>query len=145
MTTESNTGRSFGEWLRYIWAEGLARHVIIEKAEEGRRPVDLPLTFVLIGGVLAPWLLALGVIVAVLLGYAIRVEGGGEQAATAAEDSPADAGERAADAASEAASEAEGFGAEAAEKAQEAADSVEDTVEEAVTGFEAKLEGEERS
>ncbi len=83
MSIESpNSGRSFGEWVRYVWDEGLARHVIIEKAAEGKRPVNLPLTFVLVGGLLAPWLLALGVLVAVLRGYAIRVEGGGQPAPT---------------------------------------------------------------
>lgn len=144
MSTESpNTGRSFGEWVRYIWAEGLARHVIIEKAAEGKRPVNLPLTFVLIGAVLAPWLMALGVIAAVLLGYSIRIEGGGDSAGDSIEDAVNDASDAVDDTVSDAADEAEGVVADAAEKAQEAADAVEDTVEEAVTGLEAKIEGEE--
>lgn len=153
MSIESpNSGRSFGEWVRYVWDEGLARHVIIEKAAEGKRPVNLPLTFVLVGGLLAPWLLALGVLVAVLRGYAIRVEGGGQPAPT----EPLD--EAAADVADEAqsildettdetadlAGEAVDSVHDAADKAEEAAESVEDTVEEAVTGLESKIEGEEQ-
>lgn len=129
MTGESPApSRSFRQWLGYIWAEGLARHVIVEKKSEGKRPVNLPLTFIIAGGILAPWLLALGVVAAVVFGYSLHVEGGGQPAPAEPEAAVDDA---------------ESTVAEAAEKAQEMADAVEDTVEEAVTGLDARLEGEE--
>jgi len=58
--------------LSWLWREGLARRVIAEKG--GRRAVDLPLTVFLIAAVLAPWLVALGGIAGILLGYQFHVE-----------------------------------------------------------------------
>lgn len=73
---QASQSRSFSEWITYIWAEGLARHVVVEKAEH--RPVDLPLTFVVIAAVVAPWLVAIGVVIAVLKGYRLFVERRGD-------------------------------------------------------------------
>lgn len=72
--TDSATSqsRTFGEWVRFLWYEGSVRHVIIHKDEH--QPIDLPLVLVLAAAVFAPWLLAIGIVVAVVKGYAIRIE-----------------------------------------------------------------------
>ena len=57
--------------LRWLWNEGQARRVVAEK--DHRRVVDIPLTAFLIAAVLAPWLVALGGIAGILLGYQFRV------------------------------------------------------------------------
>jgi len=58
--------------MRWAWHEGLVRHVIVHK--DGNRPIDLPLTAVIVGGILAPWLLAIGVVVAVITGFKMETE-----------------------------------------------------------------------
>jgi hypothetical protein len=63
---------SFGDRVRWLWHEGLVRHVVVQK--DGHRPIDLPLTAIIVGGVLAPWLLAIGVVVAVITGYKMETE-----------------------------------------------------------------------
>ncbi len=63
---------SFGDRVRWAWHEGLVRHVVVHK--DDKRPLDLPLTAVIVGGILAPWLLAIGVVVAVIAGYKMETE-----------------------------------------------------------------------
>jgi hypothetical protein len=60
-------------WYREALSKGNATHVVVARGES--KPVDLPLTAVVIGAVLAPWLLAIGVVVAVAMGYGIRTYG----------------------------------------------------------------------
>ncbi len=60
------------EQLKSLWRAGMVRHVYVRK--EGHTPIDLPLLLVLAGGLLAPWLLGIGVVVALLLGYRLDVE-----------------------------------------------------------------------
>lgn len=60
------------ERIRWLWREGVARRVVVEK--DGRRPVDLPLVAFLVAAVLAPWLVALGGVVGIVLGYQFRVD-----------------------------------------------------------------------
>lgn len=66
------TGRSFGEWVKDVWHEGMVRHAIAEK--DGRRVLDLPLTLVLGAALIAPWLLVIGVLLAVVFHYEMRFE-----------------------------------------------------------------------
>lgn len=56
-----------------VWREGKTIHVVVT-AKDGRRLVDLPLTVVVVGGVLAPWALAIGVVVAVVVGARLETE-----------------------------------------------------------------------
>ncbi|MFN0096028.1 MAG: DUF4342 domain-containing protein [Dehalococcoidia bacterium] len=61
----------FGAWAKRVWAEGNRRHVTV--AKDGRNLVDLPLTAVVLGGLLAPWALGGGAVVAVVAGCQIGV------------------------------------------------------------------------
>lgn len=73
MTNASNANDSSTRGrMRWLWQEGLARRVVAEKG--ARRPVDMPLTAFLIAAVLAPWLVALGGVAGILLGYQFRVD-----------------------------------------------------------------------
>jgi hypothetical protein len=73
MSAQATTGnRSFGQWVRDTWAAGMAIRVIVEK--EDRRIVDLPLNVIIIAGILAPWALGIGVVVAVVTGYRMYTE-----------------------------------------------------------------------
>ena len=81
------------EQLKSLWRAGMVRHVYVRK--EGHTPIDLPLLLVLAGGLLAPWLLGIGVVVALLVGYRLDVEivedaaeADGEAADEAADDLP---------------------------------------------------------
>ena len=51
--------------------KGNATHLVIDKG--GKTVVDLPLTIVVIGAVLAPWLAAAGAIVAVVTGHRMSI------------------------------------------------------------------------
>lgn len=68
-TSEQESG--FKALIRRVWHGGLVRRVMVTR--EGRTLVDVPLTVIVIGGVLAPWLLALGAVVAVLTGCQLAV------------------------------------------------------------------------
>ena len=57
-TSEQETG--FKAFVRRVWQAGLERRVTVTREE--RTLVDVPLTVIVIGGVLAPWLLALGAV-----------------------------------------------------------------------------------
>lgn len=89
----SDTNSSMRGRIRRLWGEGLVRRVVAEK--NGRRVVDIPLTAFLIAAVLAPWLVALGGVAGILLGYQFRVdhderaEGPGAEAPLAGSDSTA--------------------------------------------------------
>lgn len=52
--------------------EGNARRVVVER--DGHVLVTLPLTIAIVGAVLAPWLAALGLIVALVFECRVRVE-----------------------------------------------------------------------
>jgi len=67
----SEDRRSFGERLTYWWHESLVRHVRIEK--ETKTALNLPLLVVIVAAVVAPWLAAGAVIVALVMGYHIRM------------------------------------------------------------------------
>jgi hypothetical protein len=89
----SGERRSFGDGARHLWAEGNRRHVLVRKGEHV--PIDLPLTAVVVGGILAPWLLGIGAAAAVILGYKIEtthpektVEGSSEDATPATGEAP---------------------------------------------------------
>jgi hypothetical protein len=73
MSEQAGTSdRSFRQWVRDTWNAGMAIHAIVEKG--GRRIVDLPLNVVIIAGILAPWALGIGVVVAVIAGYRLYTE-----------------------------------------------------------------------
>lgn len=63
--------RSFGEWVEYLWHESLERHVVIRNSE--RVAFDLPLLVVIIAAVVAPWLAAGAVVVALIVGYRLEM------------------------------------------------------------------------
>lgn len=71
MTTSTSPHRSFKEWVSYVWHEGMARHVFVFR--EDHTPLDLPLIVVILGALLAPWLLAIGVVVALVAGYRLEI------------------------------------------------------------------------
>jgi hypothetical protein len=61
-------GRRIGDFVH----EGNVRHVVVEK--EGKRAADLPLTIVVIVGLLAVWAVAILAAIAILSGYTITIE-----------------------------------------------------------------------
>lgn len=77
---EPKTG--FKAFVRRVWRGGLERRVTVTR--EARTLVDVPLTVVVIGGILAPWLLGLGAVAAVLTGCQLAVR----QPAPATESDP---------------------------------------------------------
>ncbi|HET7738171.1 MAG TPA: DUF4342 domain-containing protein [Tepidiformaceae bacterium] len=70
--SESEQQRSFGDQVKRIWQEGKIRHAVVT-GKSGHRYVDVPLTIVIVAGVLAPWLAALGVVLAVVMGCRLEV------------------------------------------------------------------------
>jgi hypothetical protein len=72
MTGATNERTSFSDRVRWLWREGIARRIVVEKGP--RRPIDIPLTVFLVAAVLAPWLVAIGGVVAILMGYQFRVD-----------------------------------------------------------------------
>lgn len=84
-STAKDESRSFAEWAQFLWNESLARHVIVEKKGH-YRPVDLPLLLLIIAALIAPWLVAIGLVLAVIMGYALRIESRGEPSEQAAEE-----------------------------------------------------------
>lgn len=89
--------RSFMQQIKYLWDESLARHVIVRRDEH--KPVDLPLLVVIIAAMVAPWLVAGGAIVALVMSYRIEMtrpdsdalDDAVSEAADAAEDAVSDA------------------------------------------------------
>lgn len=69
-------GSSFGQRLKDLFHEGNVRHVVVSK--DGRAYVDLPLTVIVIGALLAPWLAVIGVLVAVFVSAKMEVVRTGE-------------------------------------------------------------------
>ena len=69
--------RSFTERAKDVVRQGNRRHVIVEKGDH--RVVYLPLTIVLLAALLAVWLVAILLVIAVLNGYSITVEPGGAE------------------------------------------------------------------
>lgn len=78
--------RSFGETMKYAWDEGLARHVVVSNDE--RTVLNLPLTVILVIALFASPLVALGVIVALVLGYRIEMQRSGSDATMIIMDEP---------------------------------------------------------
>lgn len=75
----SDDNRSFGDRVKYYWHESLARHVTFRKGD--RTALDLPLLVVIIAAIVAPWLAAGAVVVALIVGYEIRMRRDEEPAA----------------------------------------------------------------
>lgn len=75
--TTTPADRSFRARLRYVLPEGSVRHAVVD-SKGAHRYIDLPLTVVIVGAVLAPWLAAIGAVVAVVAGCSIRVERHGD-------------------------------------------------------------------
>lgn len=96
--------RSFTQQLKYLWDESLARHVIVRRNEQ--KPVDLPLLVVIIAAIVAPWLVAGGAIVALVMSYRIEMTRPGSDDLADAATSVADAAEEAATHAGEAVEDA---------------------------------------
>lgn len=67
----ADTGNGLQEQIKALWHAGIVRHVYVRK--DDHTPLDLPLLLVIAGGILAPWLLGIGVVVALLLGYRLEV------------------------------------------------------------------------
>jgi len=114
--------------VRHILHEGNVRHAVVE-SKGGHRFVDLPLTLVIVGAAFAPWLAAIGVVIAVVAGCSLRVERHGETA-----EEPGPATELASDV-SEAAGEAVDTAKAAADEARDAAASVADEAKDAAASL----------
>ena len=71
--------RSFTERAKDVVRQGNRRHVIVEKGDH--RVVYLPLTIVLLAALLAVWMVAILLVIAVLKGYSISVEPGTNETA----------------------------------------------------------------
>jgi|GEM_PF-3576501 len=67
----ADDNRSFSDRLKHYWNESLVRHVVFRKGD--RKALDLPLLVVIIAAIVAPWLAAGAVVVALIVGYEIRV------------------------------------------------------------------------
>ena len=83
--------RGFGEWVKYLWDEGIARKFIITHNE--KNVVDLPLLVVVVAALVAPWLVAIGIVIAVVMGATISVKrraDDGEAGAGSDPESPAE-------------------------------------------------------
>lgn len=82
---EAQAGREpgFKGMLKHLWAEGLARKFVVDR--EGSNIARVPLSIVIIGAIVAPWLAAAGVVLAVVTGCRIAVERDGETPALAPE------------------------------------------------------------
>lgn len=76
--------RSFTQQLKYLWDESLARHVIVRRDDQ--QPVDLPLLVIIVAAIVAPWLVAGGAIVGLVMGYRIDMTRPGSGVADAAAD-----------------------------------------------------------
>ncbi len=76
-----DSGNGLQEQLKSLWHAGMVRHVYVRKDEH--TPVDLPLLVVIVVGMFAPWLLGIGLVIALLLGYRFEVENTEETAAAA--------------------------------------------------------------
>ncbi len=63
---------SIKDRLKHLFHEGMVRHVIVRK--EPRSIVDLPLDLIILGTLLAPWLVGIGALIALLTGYHIGME-----------------------------------------------------------------------
>ncbi|MBI5949353.1 MAG: DUF4342 domain-containing protein [Chloroflexi bacterium] len=86
--------RSFKEQVSHLWQEGMVQHVVIT-AKSGRRVIDVPLVVVIGVGIVAPWVAAIGAVIAVVRGGKIGTERQEEPAAPPApaeEPSAAEAG-----------------------------------------------------
>lgn len=77
----ADSGNGLQEQLKSLWHAGMVRHVYVRKDEH--TPVDLPLLVVIVVGMFAPWLLGIGLVIALLLGYRFEVENTEETAAAA--------------------------------------------------------------
>ena len=84
--TEPEQKRGFGEWVKYLWDEGIARKFII--THDDKNIVDLPLLIVVIAALVAPWLVAIGIVIAVVLGATISVKRKGGDDEASAEGEP---------------------------------------------------------
>ncbi len=94
------SGSSFMDKVKQVVHEGNVRHVVVEKG--GRRVVDLPLTLIIIGAVLAPWIVAILAVVSLLLEYRISIENRETLESSGADlHSALDSGKDAADSAAE--------------------------------------------
>ncbi|MCC6419272.1 MAG: DUF4342 domain-containing protein [Gemmataceae bacterium] len=69
---------SLTDRLRHLWSEGLTRHVVV--AQGDHRVLDLPLTIVVVATVLAPWLVGVGALLALLTAHHIGLERRGNDA-----------------------------------------------------------------
>lgn len=69
--TSQKQSRSFTSTVRRIVHEGNIRHLVVRKPD--RALVDLPLTIVVIATLIAPWLVGLGLVAAVVASYTVSV------------------------------------------------------------------------
>ena len=84
--TESTREPGFMGWVKFLWQEGLARKFIV--THEDKQVVNLPLLLVIVAAFIAPWLVAIGVILAVVLGASVSVERKADDDEEATETSP---------------------------------------------------------
>lgn len=146
--------RSFLEQVKHIIHEGNVRHAVVE-SKSGHRYVDLPLTLVILGAAFAPWLAAIGVVIAVVAGSAMRVErhGEGEDSASEAatelasdvQQTASGAASDARDAASAAASEVKDAAADAKDTAADAAAKVNEKATELASDVQDAADGKQQS
>jgi hypothetical protein len=71
METQDGREPGFMGWVKYLWAEGLLRKLIVDK--EGANVVRLPLTVIVAGALVAPWLIAIGLVIAVVTGHRVSI------------------------------------------------------------------------
>ena len=57
--------------LKELFRQGNVRHVVMKN--ETRQLVDLPLNIVLLGTLLAPWLVGIGIVIALVKGYRLEL------------------------------------------------------------------------
>jgi integral membrane sensor domain MASE1 len=62
----------FKGWIKYLWQEGLARKFII--THEEKNVIHLPLLIVILAALVAPWLVAIGIVIAVVVNRSQRRE-----------------------------------------------------------------------
>lgn len=70
--TSTTSGESLMDRVKYVLREGNIRHAVVT-GKNGTRYVDLSLTIVIVFAVLAPWLAAIGVVLAVVTGCSLQV------------------------------------------------------------------------
>ena len=79
--------RSVSDRLKGLWHEGMVRHVLVRKGDHV--PINVPLNLVVLGTILAAWLVAIAAVIALVKGYSIEMRRGPQGDAVPAADEEA--------------------------------------------------------